>query len=171
VTIILASALDRVSPFQRQMSNKSFEFIETWKFLFGKKTCLFEKKIFYKTVQVKKKSFLNPSFNVLKLGWTFCKRNSDSTLAYKERQCNLLTLISQENLFDLVFIFIFLLFLVFFVRMWESHKRFVKTWIRFTNPWIRTVLWPRILTPKRFDSYPAIRILDSYRIVDHKSWL
>ncbi len=67
------------------------------------------------------------------------------------------------------------------LRMRDSYKRFVKTWIRFANPWIRfanpwirTVLWPQILTPKRFDSYPTIqilRILDSYRIVDHKSWL
>ncbi len=55
----------------------------------------------------------------------------------------------------------------FFVRMQESYKRFVKTWIR-------TVSWPRILTPKRFNLYPTIRILqilDSYRIVDQKSWL
>jgi hypothetical protein len=46
---------------------------------------------------------------------------------------------------------------VCFLRMRESHKRFVKTWIRFANPWIRTVSWPRIL--------------DSYGSVDHKSWL
>jgi hypothetical protein len=41
--------------------------------------------------------------------------------------------------------------------MRESYKRFVKTWIRFANPWIRFVSWSWIL--------------DSYRIVDHKSWL
>jgi hypothetical protein len=35
--------------------------------------------------------------------------------------------------------------------MRESYKRFIKTWIRFANPWIRTVSWLRILTPKRFD--------------------
>jgi hypothetical protein len=60
------------------------------------------------------------------------------------------------------------------LRMRDSYKRFVKTWIRFANPWVRTVLWPQILTPKRFDSYPTIRILrilDSYRIVDYESWL
>jgi hypothetical protein len=51
------------------------------------------------------------------------------------------------------------------LRMRESYKRFVKTWIR-------TVSWPRILTPKRFDSYPTIWILtlkDLFRIVSHKS--
>jgi hypothetical protein len=47
------------------------------------------------------------------------------------------------------------------IRMQESYKRFIKTWIHFANPWIRTVSWPQILTPKRFDSYPTIRILDS----------
>ncbi len=26
-----------------------------------------------------------------------------------------------------------------FVRMRDSYKRFVKTWIRFANPWIRIV--------------------------------
>ncbi len=60
------------------------------------------------------------------------------------------------------------------LRMRDLYKRFVKTWIRFVNPWIRTVSWPQILTPKRFDSYPTIqilRILDSYSIVDHESWL
>ncbi len=55
--------------------------------------------------------------------------------------------------------------------MRDSYKRFVKTWISFANPWIRTVSWLQILTPKRFDSYPTIWILDSYRIVDHESWL
>ncbi len=53
--------------------------------------------------------------------------------------------------------------------MQESYKRFVKTWIRFANPWIRTVSWVRILTSKRFDSYLTIRIPDSYRIVVHES--
>jgi hypothetical protein len=53
--------------------------------------------------------------------------------------------------------------------MRESYKRFVKTWIRFANPWIRTVSWVRILTSKRFDSYLTIRIPDSYRIVVHES--
>ena len=57
------------------------------------------------------------------------------------------------------------------LRMQELYKRFVKTWIRFANPWFCTVSWPRILTPKRFDLYPRIQILDSYRIVDHESWL
>jgi len=57
------------------------------------------------------------------------------------------------------------------LRMWESYKRFVKTWIRFANPWIRTVSWVQILTSKRFDSYLTIRIPDSYRIVVHKSGL
>ncbi len=35
--------------------------------------------------------------------------------------------------------FLFLLFLqlAFFLRMRDSYKRFVKTWIRFANPWIR----------------------------------
>ncbi len=38
------------------------------------------------------------------------------------------------------------------LRMRESYQRFVKTWIRFANPWIHFVSWSRILTPKRFDS-------------------
>ncbi len=64
------------------------------------------------------------------------------------------------------------------LRMRDSYKRFVKTgirfanpWIRFANPWIRFVSWSRILTPKRFVSCLTKRILDSYRIVDHESWL
>ncbi len=57
------------------------------------------------------------------------------------------------------------------LRMRESCKRFVKTWIHFANPWIRFVSWSRILTPKRFVSCLTKRILDSYRIVDHESWL
>jgi hypothetical protein len=44
--------------------------------------------------------------------------------------------------------------------MRESYKGFVKTWIRFANPWICTVSWLQILTPKRFVSYHS-----------HKSWL
>ena len=59
----------------------------------------------------------------------------------------------------------------FYLRMQESYKRFVKTWIRFANPWIHIVSWSQILTPKRFDLCLTKRILDSYRIVDHKSWL
>jgi hypothetical protein len=51
------------------------------------------------------------------------------------------------------------------------YKRFVKTWICFTNPWIRFVSWSRILTPKRFVLCLKKRILDSNRIVDHESWL
>ena len=27
------------------------------------------------------------------------------------------------------------------LRLRDSYKRFVKTWIRFANPWIRTVSW------------------------------
>jgi hypothetical protein len=53
--------------------------------------------------------------------------------------------------------------------MRDSYKRFVKTWIRFANPWIRIVSWPRFLTLKKFDSYPTIQILDSYRIVDREN--
>jgi hypothetical protein len=60
---------------------------------------------------------------------------------------------------------------VFWLRMRELYKRFVKTWIRFANPWIRTVSWLQILTSKRFVLCLTKRILDSYRIVDHKSWL
>ncbi len=44
--------------------------------------------------------------------------------------------------------------------MRESYKRFVKTWIRFANPWIHFVSWSRILTPKRFVLFH-----------DHKSWI
>jgi hypothetical protein len=66
---------------------------------------------------------------------------------------------------------VFFIMKAFVIRMRESYKRFVKTWIRFANPWIRFVSWSRILTPKRFDSCLMIRILDSYRIVDHESWL
>ena len=53
--------------------------------------------------------------------------------------------------------------------MRDSYKRFVKTWIRFANPWIRTISWLRILTSKRFVSCLTKRILDSYRIVGHES--
>jgi hypothetical protein len=51
------------------------------------------------------------------------------------------------------------------LRMRELYKRFVKTWIRFSNPWICIVSWSRILTPKRFDSCLTKWILDlfSYR--------
>ncbi len=52
----------------------------------------------------------------------------------------------------------------------ESYKRFAKKWICFTNPWIRIVLWSRILTPKRFDLCLTKWKLDLYCIVDHKSW-
>ena len=38
-----------------------------------------------------------------------------------------------------------------FLRLRESNKRFVKSWICFANPWISIVSWSRILTPKRFD--------------------
>ncbi len=60
----------------------------------------------------------------------------------------------------------------FFVRLRDSYKRFVKTWIRFANPWIRTVSW--IMNPdlKRFVSYRGSRILtlkDSFQIVSHES--
>ncbi len=59
----------------------------------------------------------------------------------------------------------------YYLRMRDSYKRFVKTWIRFANPWIRTISWLRILTSKRFVSCLTKRILDLYRIVDHESWL
>ncbi len=48
----------------------------------------------------------------------------------------------------------------FELRMRELYKRFVKTWIRFANPWIHFVLWSLILTPKRFVSF-----------CDHESWI
>ena len=47
----------------------------------------------------------------------------------------------------------------------------VRTWIRFANPWIRTVSWVWILTSKRFDSYLTIQIPDLHRIVVHESGL
>ena len=49
--------------------------------------------------------------------------------------------------------FFFLIKHQYFLRMRESYKRFVKTWIRFVS-------WSRILTPKRFVSFR-----------DHESWL
>jgi hypothetical protein len=58
------------------------------------------------------------------------------------------------------------------VRLRDSYKRFVKTWIRFANPWIRTVSWITNPDFKRFVSYRGSRILtlkDSFRIVSHKS--
>ncbi len=57
------------------------------------------------------------------------------------------------------------------VRLRESYKRFVKTWIRFMNPWICIVSCSRILTPKRFNPCLTKQILDLYRIVYHKSGL
>ncbi len=43
--------------------------------------------------------------------------------------------------------------------MQESYKRFLKTWIRFTNPWIR--IDSKVTNPdlKRFDLYRGSRIL------------
>ncbi len=58
------------------------------------------------------------------------------------------------------------------VRFRDSYKRFVKTWIRFANPWICTVLWITNPDFKRFVLYRGSRILtlkDSFRIVSHKS--
>jgi hypothetical protein len=49
----------------------------------------------------------------------------------------------------------------YLLRMRESYKRFVKTWIGFANPWIRIILWSRILTLKRFHSCLTKQILDS----------
>ncbi len=55
------------------------------------------------------------------------------------------------------------------LRLWEVFKRFVKTWICFANPWICTISWPQILTPKRFNLCLTKQILDLYHVVDHKS--
>ncbi len=57
-----------------------------------------------------------------------------------------------------------------FLRMRESYKRFVKTWISFVNPWICILSWSWILTPKSFDLCLIKWILDLYHIVDHESW-
>ncbi len=61
---------------------------------------------------------------------------------------------------------------IFFLRLRDSYKRFVKTWIRFANPWIRTVSWITNPDFKRFVSYRGSRILtlkDSFWIVSHES--
>ncbi len=46
----------------------------------------------------------------------------------------------------------------FIVRLRDSYKRYVKTWIRFANPWIRTVLWITNPDFKRFVSFRDWRI-------------
>jgi hypothetical protein len=59
----------------------------------------------------------------------------------------------QEVKFHEIKIQLFQEFELFLIRMRESYKRFVKTWICFANPWICFVSWSRILTPKGFVSY------------------
>ena len=51
----------------------------------------------------------------------------------------------------------------FFIRFQDSYKRFVKTWICFANPWIRTV--SRITNPdfKRFVSYRESQIQSIFK--------
>jgi hypothetical protein len=53
---------------------------------------------------------------------------------------------------------------VFWLRLQELYKRFIKTWIRIVS-------WSQILTPKRFNPCLTKQILDLYRIMDHESWL
>ena len=58
------------------------------------------------------------------------------------------------------------------LRLRDSYKRVVKTWIHFANPWIGTVSWITNPDFKRFVSYRGSRILtlkDSFRIVSHES--
>ncbi len=56
-----------------------------------------------------------------------------------------------------------------FLRMRESYKGFVKTWIRESMDSFRFVITNPDSKKVRFVSWS--RILDLYRIVDHESWL
>ncbi len=49
------------------------------------------------------------------------------------------------------------------LRLRDSYKRFVKTWIRFANPWICTVSWITNPDFKRFVSYRESRIQSIFK--------
>ncbi len=50
-----------------------------------------------------------------------------------------------------------------YVRLRDSYKRFVKTWICFANPWISTVSWITNPDFKRFVSYRESRIQSIFK--------